>query len=115
MIFGFVNDHIALVKTQTAQDGSTNNRLLEVNLNDKSVTQLAEARPNSSGTGQGAVYGTVVCTPGCTSLCLMADADLAVIRRFDFTENPPVEAEPVNVTPNVPLFPRQLAQYGGTP
>jgi len=111
----FANDHVVLVTTQTAFGGTTNNRLLAVNLNDKSVHQLAEARPGADGKGKGAVYGSAVCSPGCSAVCLLADSDEGVVRRFDVSKEPAVELESVNVTPNVPLYPRQLAPYGGTP
>jgi len=109
----FANEHIALVKTQTGLQGTTNNRLLAVNLDDNSITELAQARQSADGTGKGAMFGTVVCSPNCSSLCLMADSDQAVVRRFDFSAGSPVELAPVTITPNVPLYPRQLAYFGG--
>jgi hypothetical protein len=113
--FDFANDHVALVKTQTPLLGSTNNRLLAVDLNDESVRQLAAARPDSDGKGQGAKFGSVLCAPGCSSLCLLADADQAAIRRFDVSRDTSVELDPVDVTPGVALMPRQLAHFGGVP
>jgi hypothetical protein len=112
--FEFANNHVALVKTQTAFGGATNNRLLAVNLTDYSVRTLATARPGSDGRGQGITFGSVVCAPGCSSSCLMADADLRVVRRFDVSQDPPVELDAVTVTPNASLLPRQLALFAGT-
>jgi hypothetical protein len=43
---------------------------------------LLEARPNGSGTGQGVVFGGMLCAPGCDGTCLVTDADRAVLERF---------------------------------
>ena len=109
--FDFANNRVALIKTQTAVGGATDNRLLAVNLTDSTVRTLATGRPGSDGKGQGITFGTVLCAPGCSSLCLMADADLRVVRRFDFTKDPPVELASVRVTSNTELLPRQLAHF----
>lgn len=106
------NRDVALVKTQTPQGGTTNNRLLAVALTSPSVVSLAEARPGSDGTGQGLTFGSVICTPGCSSLCLLADSDTGVLRRFDLSQQPAIELPSIDVAPGVGLLPRQLAHFG---
>ncbi len=113
--FDFASSQVALIKTQTAFGGTTNNRLLSVNLTDNTVHTLATARPGSDGKGQGITFGSVLCAPGCSSTCLMADADQRVVRRFDLSQDPPVELDSVPVTSNTELLPRQLAHFAAKP
>jgi hypothetical protein len=75
-----------LAKTQTALDGDGNNRLLAVAIDADDAASAAEvlleARPSGSGTGQGVVFGGMLCAPGCASTCLVADSDRGVLERF---------------------------------
>jgi hypothetical protein len=75
-----------LAKTQTALDGTGNNRLLAVELDAEDAADAAEtlleARPSASGAGQGIVLGGMLCTPDCGGTCLVADADRGVLERF---------------------------------
>lgn len=75
-----------LAKTQTALDGTGNNRLLAVDLDAEDATEAAEmlleARPTASGAGQGVVLGGMLCTPDCGGTCLVTDADRGVLERF---------------------------------
>jgi hypothetical protein len=109
--FDFASHDIALVKTQTQQGGSTNNRLLAIDLASHGVTPLVEAHPGSDGTGQGLTYGSVICTPGCSPVCLLADGDQGVLRRFDMSQTPAVELPSIDVSSGVGLLPRQLARF----
>jgi hypothetical protein len=111
----FASASLALVKTQTPLGGSTNNRLIAVDLSSKATEVLAEAHPGADGTGQGITYGSLLCAPGCSSLCLLADADVGVIRRFDTTARPFTEKPPINVTPSIGLLPRQLSHFADKP
>jgi hypothetical protein len=107
----FANHDLALVKTQTPQGGATHNRLLAVDLAAHAVTPLAQAHPGSDGTGQGLTFGSVLCAPGCSPVCLLADGDQGLLRRFDMSQQPAVELPAVNVTPSEGLMPRQLAHF----
>jgi hypothetical protein len=110
--FDFASESVALLITQTPLGGSTNNRLLAVDLATSTVTPLAEAQPGADGTGRGLAFGSVLCSPGCSPVCLLADAAQGLVRRFDLTEQPAAELSSINVTPGVALLPRQLAPFG---
>jgi hypothetical protein len=75
-----------LAKTQTAVAGAANNRVLAVDLDAEDASAAAEvlleARPSDAGTGQGVVFGGMLCTPGCGDVCLVADADRRVLERW---------------------------------
>ncbi len=111
--FSFANHELALVKTQTPVGGSTHNRLLALDVSARTVRVLAEANPEPDGTGRGWSFGSVLCTPGCSSLCLLADAAQGRLRRFDMTLSGDAEQPSIDVTPGVGLLPRQLAHFGG--
>lgn len=109
--FDFAGNSVALVVTQTPQGGSTNNRLLALDLTSLVVTPLAEAQPGADGTGRGLAFGSVLCTPGCSPVCLLADAARGLVRRFDLTEGSVPELSSIDVTPGVGLLPRQFAPF----
>lgn len=109
--FDFASESVALVITQTPLGGSTNNRLLAVDLATPTVTPLAEAQPGTDGTGQGLAFGSVLCTAGCSPVCLLADAAQGLVRRFDLAQQPATELSAINVTPGIGLLPRQLAHF----
>ncbi len=108
----FAGQDLALVKTQTPQGGSTNNRLLALDLGTHAVATLAEARPGSDGTGAGLAFESLLCSTGCSPLCLLADSDQGLLRRFDVAQQPIAELSPIDMTPGVGLLPRQLAPIG---
>jgi hypothetical protein len=110
--FDFASESVALVITQTPLGGSTNNRLLALELATQTVTPLAEAQPGADGTGLGLALGSVFCAPGCSPVCLLADAAQGLVRRFDLTQQPATELSSINVTPGIGLLPRQLAPFG---
>jgi hypothetical protein len=78
----FFEETRLLAKTQTPYGGDANNRLLSIDLTDGAVRELAAARPDTHGKGQGVVFGGLLCAPGCSDICLAADADRGVLRRF---------------------------------
>lgn len=78
----FASTRTVLVKTQTQLGGASHNRLLAVDRESLAVEVLLEARPDRRGKGQGIVYGGIVCQPGCSDVCLMADADKHVLQRL---------------------------------
>lgn len=104
----FFGETRLLAKTQTPYGGQSNNRLLAVDLADGSVIELAEARPNAQGTGQGVVFGGLLCTPGCGDVCLAADADRGVLRRFRIAEGGLEPLSSVTIAGAVGLPPRAL-------
>jgi len=101
-----------LAKTQTALDGSANNRLLTVDVArddaESAAEILLEARPNDSGTGQGVTFGGMLCAPGCDSTCLVADSDRGVLQRFTIDGNTLSPLGALGVHGTVGLPPRDV-------
>ncbi len=106
----FFSENGVLVKTQTALGGG-NNRLLAVDLASGETRALAEARPSSDGEGLGVAFGGMLCTPGCGNVCLVADADRAVLRRFAIANGGLEELSSVRVENVVGLPPRGIGSY----
>jgi hypothetical protein len=108
----FFSARHVLAKTQTALDGSTNNRVLAVDLEAEDASAAAEvlleARPSASGRGQGVVFGGALCTPGCGDICLLADADRRVLERWRIEGDALVPLGALPVTGTVGLPPRDL-------
>jgi hypothetical protein len=108
----FVSDSLLLVKTQTALGGQGNNALYSVSLPEGSARLLLEAHPDSDGSGKGWVFGDIFCAPGCSPVCLLADADLSVLQRIDFSQPAnPALAEPLTIAPRTGLPPRNLGAW----
>ena len=104
-------DGFVLLKTQTTWGGTTNNRWLAYDLDNDATTTLLEARPDADGNGQGWTFGGMECAPGCSSLCLMADADRGVLQRLEVSSDGEFELlEPVEVETAVGLPPIGLGQ-----
>lgn len=98
-----------LAKTQTALDGDANNRLLMVTVDAEEAGEvLLEARPNGSGTGQGVVFGGMLCAPGCDDTCLVADADRGVLERFAIAEDTLMPLGSLGIRGTVGLPPRDV-------
>ena len=101
-----------LAKTQTALDGSSNNRVLAVDLDAEDTSTAAEvlieARPGDAGKGQGIVFGGMLCTPGCGDVCLVADADRRVLERWTVDGDALVPLGALALTGTVGLPPRDL-------
>jgi hypothetical protein len=106
----FFSEHGVLLKTQTALGEGRNNRLLALELESGAVTTLAEAGSSSEG-GLGIVYGGVLCTPGCSNVCLLADAERGVLRRWAVAPQGLEALESVRVEREVGLPPRGLGTY----
>ncbi|HEX6271594.1 MAG TPA: hypothetical protein VFZ53_01070 [Polyangiaceae bacterium] len=105
----FFAENGALVKTQTTFGGARNNRLLAIDLASGAVTTLAEA--GSAGNGQGVAYGGLLCTPGCANVCLLADADRGVLRRWAIADGALEPLASVRVEDVVGLPPRAIGSY----
>lgn len=107
----FFSERGVLVKTQTALGGDGDNRLLALDLETGTATELLRAHAQASGEGQGVVYGGLQCTPGCGDTCLLADADRGVLARFSITRDGLVALPPLAVAGTIGLPPRDLGLY----
>ncbi|HLV64229.1 MAG TPA: hypothetical protein VKY73_00385 [Polyangiaceae bacterium] len=106
----FARDDLVLLNTQSAWGGDTNNRWLALDLETGETEELLEASPDADGAGKGGVYGAMVCAPGCSDTCLLADADRGVLARVRVPESGMPEAiDPITVETRVGLPPRDLA------
>ena len=104
----FFSETGVLVKTQTVfGGGARGNRLLSVDLGNGQAATLAQAE----GGGQGIVFGGVLCTPGCANVCLLADADRRVLRRWAIEPAGLAPLGDVRVEDQVGLPPRGLGSY----
>jgi hypothetical protein len=105
----FAGPELVLLKTQTPLGGSTNNRWLAYDLEHRTAKTLLEARRDADGEGKGLMYGGIVCAPGCSDLCLMADADRGVLERVRVDKQGALELlDPIRVEDTVGLPPRAL-------
>jgi hypothetical protein len=75
----WVSETLILGKTQTPLMGKTNNQAFTLDVTTGKATVLLTAHPGSMG-GKGIVYGDAFCDPGCGNVCMMADADVGVLR-----------------------------------
>jgi hypothetical protein len=109
----YASDSVLLLKTQSTRGGADNNRLLALDLDSAQTTTLLEAHPDpQTGCGRGLTYGGLLCSPGCSSTCLMADADLGVLQRIDVsTPSQPKLLEPITVDAAIGLPPRSLGLF----
>jgi len=106
----FIDEGGLLFKTQTPLGGTTHNRVLWLDVTSGAVTELSQARPAADGTGRGVTYGGLFCAPGCSDVCLVADADRGVLQRWRVDESlEPME--PVRVETQVGLPPRSLGGF----
>jgi hypothetical protein len=104
----FFSETGVLAKTQTEfGGGGRGNRVLAVDLESGESVTLAEA----SGGGQGVVFGGLLCTPGCGNICLLADADRRVLRRWAVEPDGLAPLSDVRVEDRVGLPPRGLGSY----
>ena len=85
--------------------------MLAFDLSRGDVLTLAEARSGSDAGGKGVVYGGVLCTPGCGNVCLVADADRGVLRRFAIADDELEALGNVRVENVVGLPPRGIGSY----
>jgi hypothetical protein len=107
----FYSDTGLLVKTQTPLGGDEDNRLLALDLETGVATELARASRRSNGSGEGVVYGGLLCSPGCADTCLLADADQGVLLRWSIVEDGLEALPPLAVRGSVGLPPRELGSY----
>ena len=106
----FASDTRLLLKTQTPEDGTSNNRWLMLDLESDAVTTLLEASPNAQGKGRGLLYGAMSCSPGCSDVCLLADADRGVLARVRIGATGAEMLDPIIVDPASGLPPRDLVE-----
>lgn len=107
----FASESRLLLKTQTSIVGSENNRWLALDLDTQSITTLLEASPDAQGKGRGVLYGSMSCSPGCSDVCLLADADLGVLERVRFdSAGTPELLSPIVVDAKSGLPPRDIVE-----
>jgi hypothetical protein len=108
----FATDGVVLLKTQTPWGGSTNNRLLALDLESGEAQTLVEAQADEDGEGKGIVYGGLLCAPGCSDVCLMSDADVGALQRVRVAAEGAVELlSPITVEDEVGLSPIALGHW----
>ncbi len=107
----WVGETELLAKTQTALNGSANNQAFSLDLTTGKATVLLRAGTNANGTGKGLVYGDVWCTPGCTNVCLLADADVGKLRRWTITPRGLQQLSDIDVDPTTGLPPVSIGGY----
>lgn len=107
----FASESLLLFKTQTSIVGNENNRWLALDLDTQTVTTLLEATPDAQGKGRGLLYGSMSCSPGCSDVCLLADADRGVLERVRFdSAGTPELLSPVVVDAKSGLPPRDIVE-----
>lgn len=106
----FASDSALLFKTQTSDSGSASNRWLMLDLSSHAVTTLLEASPDAQGKGRGLLYGAMSCSPGCSDVCLLADADRGVLARVRIGAGAPEMLQPIVVDARSGLPPRDLVE-----
>ena len=101
------------MKTQTPLGAAGNNRVLALDLavGVDAPDVVLEARPREDGTGQGVVFGGMLCTPGCAEHCLVADADRGVVARFAIEDDGLVTLPSLAVDGSVGLPPRDVGGF----
>jgi hypothetical protein len=107
----FASDSVLLFKTQTPFGGASHNRWLALDLETGAIEELAAARPDTDGAGQGLVFGGTWCAPGCSDTCLLADADRGVIQRMRLEAGEAVVLEPIVVETRIGLPPRYFGAF----
>jgi hypothetical protein len=107
----FASDGVVLGKTQTPLGGMADNQAFELDLASGKATVLATAGKDSMGKGKGAVFGDVVCRPGCGAVCLLADADLGKLRRWNIAADGLHPLADVTVETTTGLPPLLLGGY----
>ncbi|HET9929893.1 MAG TPA: hypothetical protein VFQ35_04365 [Polyangiaceae bacterium] len=107
----FARDALLLLKTQTSTVGTENNRWLALDLESGKVTTLLEASPDAQGKGRGVLYGGMSCSPGCSEVCLLADADRGALQRVRFDPlGAPELLPPIVVDAKSGLPPRDIVE-----
>ena len=88
--FAFFSADALLIKTQTALGATDRNRLLSFDLASGEVQTVftVSATDNRSS---GVTLGGIVCAPGCSDYCLVADAAAGALQRFRVGEDGAIE------------------------
>ena len=90
-----VTDELVLLKTQTAQGSSQDNRLFSLNLDSGETKLLASAARDASGSGFGIAFGGMSCASGCGDPCFVADMSRGQLLRFSLRAGALEPDEPV--------------------
>jgi hypothetical protein len=106
----FASETVLLGKTQTPLGGEGNNRLFSLDLPSASFEILREASSSSNGLGRGLAFGGLYCNARCSGVCLLADIESGLLRRFD-AEDSLAELEPVRLGASSGLPPVALGPF----
>jgi hypothetical protein len=106
----FASERVLLGKTQTPLGGEGNNRLFSLDLDDERFELLREASSGDNGLGFGLAFGSLYCNVRCSSVCLLADIEAGLVRRFDAAAGL-AELEPVRVGVSSGLPPVGLGPF----
>ncbi len=106
----FSSESVLLGKTQTPLGGQGNNRLFSLDLEGERFEVLREASSGDDGLGFGLAFGSLYCNARCSSVCLLADIEAGLVRRFD-AEAGLVELEPMRVGTSSGLPPVGLGPF----
>jgi hypothetical protein len=104
----FASERVVMLKTQTPLDGDVRNRWLAFDLDSEEPREILQAGAGASERGDGLVFGSMVCAPGCSEICLLADADQGVLRRVSVEGGAIELLDPLRVEDRVGLPPRGL-------
>jgi hypothetical protein len=106
----FASAGVLLGKSQTPLGGTGNNRLFSLDLETSRFEILREASSTDDGLGFGLAFGGLYCNARCSSVCLLADIEAGLIRRFD-GEDGLAELKPVRVGASSGLPPVGLGPF----
>jgi hypothetical protein len=106
----FASDDVLIGKTQTPLGGAGNNQLFALDLTNDEARVLAEASADDQGRGEGIVFAGLVCTPGCSDVCMVADRQRLTLRRFSISADLE-ELEGVSAGRALGLPPLDLAPF----
>jgi hypothetical protein len=107
----FFREEGLLVKTQTPQGVDSHNRVLALDLATGEAEILLEAGGGGPISGQGVVYGGLLCSPGCGDVCLLADAERGVLQRWSAGDGELLPLPALPVDDSVGLPPRDIGSY----
>jgi hypothetical protein len=107
----FFSETGLLVKTQTGLGADDDNRLLALDLETGVATELARAGGKLGASGQGVVYGGLLCSPGCGDTCLLADAEEGRLMRWSIGAEGLEPLPPVAIRESIGLPPREIGIF----
>jgi hypothetical protein len=107
----FASETLLLGKTQSSLGGTTDNQAFTLDVGTGKAKLLFSANKDGQGKGKGAVYGDVLCRSGCGDVCVLADADLGKLRRWNIAADGLHALGDVTVETTTGLPPMSLGGY----